>query len=93
MREPAAKEVQITSLRGFTLPNHFSFRPIRPERPSAARVRIVDMRCSVCGFTPRGIEGTVCDPTGLHDNEWTHEFSWETGQRCGGRVLFSTERV
>lgn len=73
------------ALRQFRLTQH---REIDTSSPA---VRVVSLRCTVCGFEVEAVHETPADT--LRAVTMTHELSWETGQRCGGQAEFVAEPI
>lgn len=66
-----------------------SFKVLR-EVPNSPDIRVEEWHCLKCGFTKKLDPYMRTKATGIHDCEWTHEFNWGTGNRCGGQVAFVT---
>lgn len=66
-----------------------SFKVLR-EVADSPDVIVEEWRCLKCGFSKKPDVPTVTKATSIHDCEWTHEYSWATGARCGGQVAFVT---
>ena len=69
-----------------------SFKVIR-EAANSPEILIEEWHCLKCGFSKTINPPMRTKATGIHDCEWTHEFSWATGARCGGQVAFVTAPV
>lgn len=69
-----------------------SFRVLR-EVPNSPDILAEEWRCLKCGFSKKLEPPMRTKATGIHDCEWTHEFNWDTGTRCGGQVAFVTSPV
>ncbi len=53
-------------------------------------LQVEALKCTRCGFSWEVRPPKPTPATAIHDCEWTHEFSWETAQRCGGQIAFVT---
>lgn len=69
--------------------NPISMRVLR-EVTDSPDILIEELRCQKCGFTYKYSPPKLTKATAVHDCEWTHEFSWDTGKRCGGQFSFVT---
>lgn len=69
-----------------------SVRVLR-EVTDSPDLAIEELRCLSCGYTFKYDPPKLTKATAVHDCEWTHEFSWTTGARCGGQVAFVTQPV
>lgn len=67
-----------------------SVRVLR-EVTESGDLYIEELRCQACGYTYVYNPPKLTKATAVHDCEWTHEFSWQTGARCGGQVAFVTQ--
>jgi hypothetical protein len=72
--------------------NPISVRVLR-EVADSPELAIEELRCQSCGFVYAYNPPKVTKATAIHDCEWTHEFSWKTGARCGGQFAFVTQPV
>ena len=66
-----------------------SFTVLR-EVEDNADLLVESLRCGKCGYSFEFRPPKQTQATAIHDCLWTHEFSWETGERCGGQVAFVT---
>lgn len=56
-------------------------------------VLIESLWCTRCGFSREFDPPRPTKATAIRDCEWTHEFMWVEGVRCGGQVAFATRAV
>ena len=66
---------------------------VKREVRDSPDILIEEIRCERCGKTQTFSPPRLVKATGIHDCEWTHEYVWETGERCGGQFLFVTSPV
>lgn len=66
-----------------------SFKVLR-EVSNSPEILVEELHCLKCSFSKKFEPPTHTKATSIHDCEWTHEFSWQTGTRCGGQVAFVT---
>ena len=69
-----------------------SFKVLR-KVANSPEILAEEWHCLKCGFSKKVEPPMRTRATGIHDCEWTHEFSWETGKRCGGQVAFVTSPI
>lgn len=67
----------------------YSFEVLK-EATDSSDIYIEEVRCLSCGFVQTNNPPKLTKATAVHDCKWTHEFSWETGKRCGGQIAFAT---
>ncbi len=69
--------------------NPISMKVLR-EVSDSPPILIEELRCQKCGFVYKYEPAKRTLATAIHDVRWTHEYSWDTGSRCGGQFAFVT---
>lgn len=58
------------------------------EVTDSSDILIESLSCTKCGFSKEFHPPKQSKATAVRDCLWTHRFSWETGEQCGGQIEF-----